>query len=124
MWPLLRRCDPPNANRSASTSTAAISQEWRLASKQVWRLRQQLAQSEPLGNSFNLARKSFEISQSDARQLFNFILSRLPLLQMSLEQAPTFVQLINIVRVARYIVQAVSTACRSRCSSTIPSLYE
>jgi hypothetical protein len=60
-------------------------------------LRQQLAQSEPLGDSFNLARKLFETSQSDARQLFNFILSRLPLLQMSLEQAPTFVRLINIV---------------------------
>jgi len=57
-------------------------------------LRQQLAQSEP---SFNLARKSFEISQSNARQLINFILSRLSLLQMSLEQAPTFVRLINIV---------------------------
>ena len=97
MWPLLRRGYPPNANRSASTSTAAISQEMALASKQVWRLRQQLAQSEPLGDSFNLARKSFEISQSDARQLFNFILSRLPLLQMSLEQAPTFVRLMNIV---------------------------
>jgi hypothetical protein len=48
-------------------------------------------------NSFNLARKSFEISQSGARQLFNFILSRLPLLQMSLEQAPAFVRLVNMV---------------------------
>ena len=71
--------------------------KWRLASKQVWRLRQQLARSKPLDDSFNLARKSFEISQSHARQLFNFILSRLPLLQMSLEQAPTFVRLMNIV---------------------------
>ena len=88
----LRRRYPPNA-----TSTAAISQEMAFSVQTGLALRQQLAQSESLDDSFNLARKSFEISQSDARQLFNFILSRLPLLQMSLEQAPTFVRLMNIV---------------------------
>ena len=77
-------------------------------------------------DSFSLAKKSFEISQAGARQLFRIILSRLPpLLQMSLKQAPALVRLMNMVaRGSAYIVQALSTACRSRCSSTIPSLYE
>jgi hypothetical protein len=61
-------------------------------------LRLQLARSEPLDDdSFSLARKSFEISQADACQLFDFNLSRLSSLQMSLKQAPAFVQLLNIV---------------------------
>ena len=57
----------------------------------------QLAQLEPLDDSFSLARKSFEIRQAGARQLFRIILSRLPLLQMSLKQAPAFIRLMNIV---------------------------
>ena len=73
-----------------------------------------------LVGQFGLAEKSFEISQPGARQLFGIMLSCLPpLLQMSLEQAPPFIRLMNILCVARYIVQAVSTACRSRSSSAI-----
>jgi hypothetical protein len=51
-----------------------------------------------LDDSFSLAKKSFEISQPGARQLFSIILSRLPpLLQMSLKQASSFIRPMNLV---------------------------
>jgi len=47
---------------------------------------------------FSLTKKSFEISQPGARQLFSIILSRLPpLLQMSLKQASSFIRPMNLV---------------------------
>ena len=58
----------------------------------------QLARSEPSDDSFNLAKKSVKKSQAGARQLFRIILSCIPpLVQMSLEQAPAFVRLVDIV---------------------------
>ena len=58
----------------------------------------QLVQSKPSDDPSSLPTiQSFEISQADACQLFDFNLSRLSSLQMSLKQAPAFVQLLNIV---------------------------
>jgi hypothetical protein len=51
----------------------------------------------------SLAKNSFEKNHAGASQLFRIMLSRLPpLLEMSLEQAPTLVRLVNIVRSSGY----------------------
>ena len=51
-----------------------------------------------LDDSFGFRGKSFEISEAGARQLFGIVFSRPPpLLERSLEQAPAFVRLVNMV---------------------------